>query len=67
MKPKFMEYRDLGFWNVVNPQCFPQNMRKGFQSLIISCKVAPNAFFGAFLVGEWVGRQAKKVTASACG
>lgn len=57
---KFMEDRGLGSQKWLNPQCFPQKMRKGCQKPFNSCEAASKAISRAFLVGEWSSRQAKK-------
>ncbi len=49
---KLMEDRGLGSQEGANPQCFPQNMRKGCQRPFTSCKAAPEALILAFLMGE---------------
>lgn len=57
---KLMEDRALGSQEGANPQCFPQNMRKGCQRPFTSCKATPKPFIRAFLMGEWICRQAKR-------
>lgn len=58
-KQKFMEDSGLGSQKWLNPQCFPQNMRKGYQSPFTSCEPTPKALTQSFLAGEWISRQAK--------
>lgn len=58
---KLMEDRDLGPLDETNPQCFPQNMRKGLQKPFTWRKPAPKARIRVFAQanGTFVKRKAQ--------